>query len=117
MDEAVDLHSYRNKKLMERWKRLYDWFWWRIRPGTVIHVRWPAGPIIKTFEDQYRSDNELFSSDPNEHYRPWLEEYVGKQGVDWDWKLTNDDMMTNRLTIKIRNGKDEYASLLSLMWK
>lgn len=27
------------------------------------------------------------SSDPNYHYRDWLEEYVGEQGIDWDWYI------------------------------
>lgn len=27
------------------------------------------------------------STDPNESYRPWLENNVGKQGTDWKWEI------------------------------
>jgi len=100
-----------------RWiKKWYHKIWWQVVPGTEIKVKWPAGPVIKTFEDQYKSDDELFSSDPNDHYRPELTKIVGKQTRDWDWELKDNDVSDNTLTIKFRKGKEKYASYFAVKW-
>jgi len=70
-------------------------------PGVTFKVKWPVG---------------VHSADPNEHYRPELESLVGRQGWDWDWMLTDNDLSENRLTIKIRRGKERWAGWLSLKW-
>ena len=90
--------------------------WWRLMPGTTFKVKWPVGAIIEEFEDQYKTNGSLFSSDPNEHYRPFLEKYVGRQGWDWDWAMIDTDITENLLTVKLRRGKEKYATLLAMRW-
>ena len=97
--------------------RLRKRLWWKFAPGVKVKVRWPNGPIMKEFLDQYKTDKELFSSDPNDHYRPWLETEVGKQGIVWDWELEGSDTLDNTLTIKFLLGKEQYASMAALKWK
>lgn len=67
----------------------------------VITVRWPM---------------DHRSADPNDHYRPWLEDHVGRQGWDWNWDIKADDIVRNRLTIKFRKGKESRAVEAALMW-
>ena len=95
---------------------LYQKLWWLLMPGTVIRVPWPGGMVIKEFADQYKTDRELFSSDPNDHYRPWLEKNVGRQGWDWAWGMGNLDITENRLTIKFRRGREHWATAAALRW-
>lgn len=70
-------------------------------PGTKIKVRWPVLDL---------------TSDPNNSYRPWLEENVGRQHIDWDWTLEDDDLQRNLLTVKFRYGKARYATIAALRW-
>ena len=90
--------------------------WWRFMPGAVINVAWPNGAIVKEFIDQYKTDEQWLSADPNDHYRPWLEEHVGKQGWDWNWGVGGTDVSANRLTIKIRRKHEKYATIAALRW-
>ena len=93
-----------------------DKLWWRFMPGVVINVQWPNGPIVKEFIDQYKTDEQWLSADPNDHYRPWMEKYVGKQGWDWNWGVCLKDVSENRLTIKIRRKHEKYATIAALRW-
>ena len=92
----------------------WEKIWWRFMPGVIINVRWPAGQV-KVGQFQY-----LDSSDPNDHYRPWLEKHIGKQGWDWNWGLgihdVSYDMSETRLTIKIRNKHKLYATIIAMRW-
>ena len=56
------------------------------------------------------------SADPNDHYRPWMEQHVGKQGWDWNWGMADRDATDNRLTIKIRQRHAKYATLAAIKW-
>jgi hypothetical protein len=56
------------------------------------------------------------SADPNDHYRPWMEANVGRQGWDWNWGLADRDATDNRLTIKIRQKYEKYATIAVLRW-
>lgn len=85
----------------------FVYVWWKLMPGYCITVKWPVGMVEFT---------DYESPDPNDHYRPWLEENVGKQGWDWDWEMTNNDITTNSLTIKFRLGKKSYAMMAALKW-
>ncbi len=96
--------------------------WWRFVPGTVINVRWPVGDV-EIDESMPQWDwtigppkYKIESADPNDHYRPFLEKYVGKQGWDWDWGMADRDATDNRLTIKIRRKHARYATLLAMRW-
>ena len=109
----IQWEIYTKPRWIKKWQHK---IWWKIVPGTEIKVKWPAGPVIKTFEDQYKSDNELFSADPNDHYRPWLEQNVGKQSKEWDWDLRDNDINNNTLTIKIARGSEMWATVAALKW-
>lgn len=80
-------------------RNIYDRIWWNFCPGTTIVVKWP--------HDEY-------SADPNNFYRPFLEENVGKQGRDWNWRINNWE--NNTLLLKLRYGKTEWASYLTILW-
>lgn len=87
--------------------------WWKVTPGPSIFVKWPSGEIrIK----QEESDiwDYVRSADPNDHYRPWLEENVGRQKWDWDWRMGSVDPDT--VEIKFRQGKASWATMASLLW-
>jgi hypothetical protein len=97
--------------------------WWRFMPGVIINVKWPAGNIIVDDKDPRWCDlggavcvDLGFSADPNDHYRPWMEKNIGKQGWDWDWGMANMDATENRLTIKIRRKYQDYAIIAKLQW-
>ncbi len=84
--------------------------WWAFMPGEVVTVSWPNG---------YVTGSIFLSSDPNDHYRNWLEENVGKQGFDWNWRIGElADIVTglssDKLDIKFRKGKLEQATLFKL---
>jgi hypothetical protein len=96
--------------------------WWRYMPGTIIKVRWPRGDVIID-ENHPKWDwtvgpslYRIESADPNDHYRPDLEEKIGHQGWDWHWILDDRDVIDNCLTIKIRKKHAKWASYFSLKW-
>ena len=100
--------------------------WWKFMPGVKIKVKWPCGEVVagpgpsdSRWHDWGGAAYIKFhSADPNDHYRPWLEKNVGKQGWDWNWKIVDkdNDMSTDKLTIKFRRGKEQYASIVGVMW-
>jgi hypothetical protein len=89
--------------------------WWRFMPGVVINVKWPTGWAVLD-EDPDGGQTAVESADPNDHYRPWMEKNVGKQGWDWDWGMADRDATDNRLTIKIRRKYQDYAIIAKLQW-
>lgn len=102
---------------------IYQKIWWKFVPGKVIKVKWPRGNLVIDHNHPKWQDmggavwvDLGFSADPNDHYRPWLEKNVGKQGWDWNWGFADSDATDDTLTIKIRRGREKYATLLGLMW-
>lgn len=92
-------------------------------PGTTVSVRWPRGNIVVDHNDPRWCDlggavwvDLGFSADPNDHYRPWMEQHVGRQGWDWNWGMADRDATDNRLTIKIRRKHEKYATIVAMMW-
>lgn len=79
---------------------LWDKIWWKFVPGEIINVRWP--------DEQ--------PADPNDHYRPYLEQHVGRQGWDWNWGMADRDATDNRLTIKLRQKHAAQVSIIALKW-
>jgi hypothetical protein len=100
------------------WEKL----WWRFIPGVVINVRWPRGEIVIDEEHPLwdwtvgPSKYIVQSTDPNEHYLPYLEKHVGRQGWDWNWGMGGHDATEDRLTIKIRQKHAKYATMIAMMW-
>jgi len=96
--------------------------WWRFMPGVVISVKWPKGPVKvgPSHRLGWNGIGDYFeyveSADPNDHYRPWLEEHVGKQGWDWNWGMVDNNVAENRLTIKIRQKHAKYATIAAIRW-
>lgn len=82
--------------------------------GVTFKVKWPNG----YFEECVGPDSSVSkaSADPNDHYRPKLTSLVGKQGTDWQWGLTDNDVTDNTLTITIRQDKAMYATILAMQW-
>lgn len=107
----TDFKKYTLPDLKDKW-------WWK-RAALSITVRWPVGDIeVGPNRPGWngllgQSRQWITSSDPNDHYRPWLEEHVGEQHKDWDWKLAKDNV---NLVIGFAKGKEEYAVQASLMW-
>lgn len=90
--------------------------WWNFFPGTIITVKWPQKKWITVHTDAAGSIDAC-TDDPNYHYRSWLEENVGKQGLDWNWKIVASDTTEYiSLQIKFRKGKDKRASVAALLW-
>lgn len=107
---------------MKRLLMIFNWAWWRFMPGTSISLPWPVGRVVgdvsgPTWDWTLGSGRQIIeSADPNDHYRPWLEENVGQQGWDWDWRILNDDIRTNRLQIKFRRGRESLATAALILW-
>ena len=125
--EIKGLFCWKNLNGLSRWTpcglNLYDKLWWRFMPGVVINVKWPVGqvkvdPALRHgIWSGYGPEVEYVeSADPNDHYRPWMEEHVGKQGRDWNWGLSGNDASKNRLTIKIRRKHAKCATIAALKW-
>lgn len=99
------------------------WLWWRFMPGETVSVKWPTGNVVVDHTDPRWFDlggavwvDLGFSADPNDHYRPYLEKHVGRQGWDWNWGMADRDATDNRLTIKIRRPKTHWCSIIALRW-
>lgn len=95
--------------------------WWKLMPGTIIEVRWPVGPVGVPNGDNSGMLTE--SADPNDHFRPWLEKNVGKQGWHWDWRIAGiaasngqGTIGVDTLAIKFVKSKEAMATLAKLMW-
>jgi len=111
-------------RYLPRGLNIKEKLWWRFMPGVVINVRWPGGMIVAGPgpEDPKWHDwggaayITYESADPNDHYRPWMEQHVGRQGWDWNWGMADRDATDNRLTIKIRKKHAKYATVAAIKW-
>jgi len=110
-------------EIHKRAGNLLEAAWWRWMPGVTINVKWPVGLVFVLDEKDRRWDwtmgttkQSFDSADPNDHYRPWLEKNVGKQGWDWQWGLRDNNAAENRLTIKVRTKHAKWATVASLLW-
>lgn len=72
-------------------------FWWRYMLGPTVTMPWPRGPVEvgpnSRLFDGFKNEipQTVESADPNDHYRPWLEKNIGRQGWDWDWDWRHGD--------------------------
>lgn len=103
-------------------KRLVESAWWRWMPGVTFTVKWPVGKVFIINTDDSRCQGffgnnvAIESADPNDHYRPWLEKNVGRQGWDWQWGLRDNNAAENRLTIKVRAKHAKWATMAAIQW-
>jgi hypothetical protein len=120
--EINGLYFWRQNQWMPCGLNIKDKLWWRFMPGVVINVKWPKGQVKigPSHRDGYSGYGPEFeyvdSADPNDHYRPWMEQHVGRQGWDWNWGMANMDATKNRLTIKIRQKHAKYATIAAIQW-
>lgn len=113
---------------------LQDWLikmWWRLMPGVIITLPWPRGsveigPGHRRWKDgQSEAVKQIIeSSDPNDHYRPWLEKHIGRQHWDWDWQWAQASYYPGRygarvlhdsVLIKVRRRYRAQAAEMKLM--
>jgi len=121
--EIYGLFRWKSGNYIPYGLNLWQKLWWRFMPGEVINVRWSTGNIVVDHNDHRWCDwggavwvDLGFSADPNDHYRPEMEKYCGRQGWDWNWGIADNDVAANRLTIKIRRKYANYAILLAIKW-
>jgi len=104
-------------EMREKSSRFTSQLWWKFMPGIEVILPWSVGEVRFRQEESGIWDS-LRSADPNDHYRPWLEENVGKQGWDWDWKVHGDYTAgSSQLLLKIRRSKAPFATMAALKWK
>ena len=122
--EIKGLYFWRQNHWLPCGLNIRDKLWWRFMPGVVVNVRWPTGVIVAgpgpedpRWHDWGGAAYITFeSADPNDHYRPWMEQHIGKQGWDWNWGMADRDASENRLTIKIRQKYAKYATIAAIQW-
>ena len=100
---------------------LIERVWWYFNPYVEVTVRWPVGEIVVEYGDPrwYDCGARLVliqSADPNDHYRPFLEEWIGRQRWDWQFLMKNNDARDNRITIRIRQKHAVFATHVAMMW-
>jgi len=113
--EIKNLFEFRKGRYLPCGLNIREKLWWRFMPGVIINVRWPRGWVVLC-EDADGGQTSVDSADPNDHYRPWMEKHVGRQGWDWNWGMADRDATDNRLTIKIRQKYAEHATIAALKW-
>lgn len=121
--EIKRLFQFPSGRYMPMGLNFYQKLWWKFVPGVVIKVKWPRGNIVVNDQDPRWVDwggavwvDLGFSADPNDHYRWYMEKYIGKQGWDWNWGLSDNDTAEDMMTIKIKKSKSKYATIIGLMW-
>jgi hypothetical protein len=107
--------------MLNIFKKYFEKIWWYFTPYMEISVRWPKGPVAVQYGDPRWYDCgatwvQIESADPNDHYRPFMEEWIGRQGWDWSWYMGNTDARDNRLTIRIREKHAVFATHIAMMW-
>jgi len=102
----------------------------RIMPTLIAQEIVGVQPMYFSNRDRLYRDNEAVVSymivnhvsirpfmaknclEPNHHYRPWLEEHIGEQGVKWNWEICGTDIDY----LEIYFTDKEHATLFELTW-
>lgn len=108
-------------------------FRYRFMKGETVTLPWPKMMkiVVNDTSDQWTDCGgakkvELITDDPNYHYRPFLEQKVGKQGKDWMWRhvvgcsvFISPDFhrQVDKLEIKLSKDKAKWASVIRLKWE
>lgn len=104
---------------------IWQHIWWKLLLGTTITIPWPKKEWVTLHDDGDGGKTDSLTDDPNDHYRPYLEKHVGKQGWDWDWHIDPKHSIyligfpreyNDQLKIKFRKGKESWASITAIMW-
>ena len=111
-----------NIKFQRRWFLVDDreglprtsWYgriWWYFMRGKTISVAWPQVNIDHNGNVYSSSD----AVDPRIHYKPWLEENIGKKNWLWYWTFDRKNP-GERLFITFAKNKSHYAVEAALRW-
>ena len=98
-----------NLYFLPKFPRLWYAIWWKFMTASEIVL-----PLPKGYTEPDENGVSFDSSDPNSHWRPALERYVGIQHIDWDWAI--NDNTYNDVIIKFRHGKKDWATYFKLKW-
>lgn len=99
-------------RVLSRSYRLRSKLWFSLMAGRSLVMPWPTG---WTQTDDNGVSYE--SADPNDHWRPWLEANVGRQGWDWDWRLAQSLVgYHDNLEITFRRGREEAMMRFAMRW-
>jgi hypothetical protein len=100
------------EEIIKRTANLFRIWQWR-RLKTEITIDWPIG-----WTKQDLINESKLSLDPNDHYRAWLEDNVGKQGWAWDWRIHNSIpyYSDSEDLLAIRFRKPEHATMFALRY-
>lgn len=82
--------------------------WWSLMPGKTVSLKWPKG-WTRVDENGYSCE----SADPNDHWRPWLEQNVGRQNWDWGWRA---NLSQDSVDVKFRRGYYDKMTLFLLRY-
>ena len=74
--------------------------YWSMPFGTVVELPWPTQP----------------TSDPNDCWRPYLEEHVGHQSISWDWRIGQGVYAVKFSTIDIKFRREKDATMFVLKY-
>jgi hypothetical protein len=85
-------------------------------------VPWPVQSVSQVNTRYGTMPTAIYSwkIDPTVGVLPWMEQHVGKRGIDWDWMLLDSfqgmvlpiDMC--KVVLKFRRGKGKHASMAAL---
>lgn len=87
---------YANLFLLAPLKQWLRRLWWRYALKVTITLPWPNQ--IKKING---GKQVVHSSDPNDHYRPWLEQNIGRQHWDWDWQWAQASYFPGRYGARV----------------
>jgi hypothetical protein len=124
LEQQEDMAKWEIKKRFG----IFEALWWKFAQGPEIAVKWPTGMITAGpgpedplwFDLGGAAYITFESADPNDHYRPWLEQNVGQQGWDWNWKhhiVANDnEVLGDQVIIKFRKKHQDAALIAKMRW-
>lgn len=84
--------------------------WWKFMPCVTVCINWPASV------DYNAVGRFNIFQQANIHYRPWLEQNIGKQGWDWDWGICRSNLLDRKITVRIRKKHAKFISMALLKW-
>ena len=93
--------------------KYFNLLWWKFVPGKEIVVMCPTD-LVQIPHPFYSHTYfiESLAVFSKENSKKILEQTVGIQGLDWDWRIVEN----NKLKIKFRIGKTRYASYFLIKW-
>lgn len=104
-----------NIEIKHRTLNMYDNLIWKYWLKHSVIVPWPRRKWVELWDDGSGGSVSMESSDPNVHYRSFLEKYCGKQNIAWNWRqkigssvivIGYEDQYNDMLEVKFRKKSD-----------